>query len=242
MPSIAKLSRNLHLLDCTNGAVDITQDWFSPRYWQQQKAITGQSSGRSTTYFIQNNSDHYVLRHYYRGGMVRHIMRDTYAFSGLKNTRVYAELEILQKLNNWGLPAPTPIAGLIARKGLWYRADILMKQIPNARDLFQHLQKHRLSAQEWRNVGMTIGYFHQHGVYHADLNCHNIMRDKQGKIWLIDFDRAKLQTDAQNKTSWTAQNLGRLFRSLNKELGRCSQFAFEQQDWEQLLIGYDSIK
>lgn len=242
MPNIAKLSRNLHILDCTSGAQAITRDWFSPSYWQEQKAITGQSSGRSTTYYIQNDVHHYVLRHYYRGGMVRHIMRDTYAFSGLKNTRVYAELAILQKLNTWGLPAPQPIAGLIERTGLWYRADILMAKIPDASDLFQHLQRHHLSQQEWRNVGITIGHFHQHGVYHADLNCHNIMRDNQGKIWLIDFDRAKLQTDLENKASWTAQNLGRLYRSLNKELARCSQFAFEQQDWEQLLAGYDSIK
>ena len=242
MPSIATLSRGLHILDCTSGANPITRDWFLPSYWQQQKAITGQSSGRSTTYFIQNENEHYVLRHYYRGGMVRHIMRDTYAFSGLKSTRVYAELEILEKLNTWDLPAPQPIAGLIARKGLWYRADILMAKIPNANDLYQYLQKHRLSQQEWRNVGITIGHFHQHGVYHADLNCHNIMRDKQGKIWLIDFDRARLQTDTENKASWTAQNLGRLYRSLNKELARCPKFAFEQQDWEQLLAGYDSIE
>ncbi|HEY7774055.1 MAG TPA: 3-deoxy-D-manno-octulosonic acid kinase [Marinagarivorans sp.] len=241
MPSITQLPKGAHIIECKGLAQPVTREWFSPEHWHAKDAITGQSLGRSTTYFIENNEHQYVLRHYYRGGMIRHLMRDTYFYHGLKNTRTYKELEILEKLNEWKLPAPTPVAGLVEQSGFFYRADILMKQIPEACDLYQYLQKNSLNTQQWRDIGITIGRFHQHGVYHADLNCHNIMRDKHGKIWLIDFDRAKLQTDAANKSSWTAQNLGRLFRSFTKELNRCTQFAFEQQSWEQLLIGYDSV-
>ena len=66
------------------------------------------------------------------------------------------------------------------------------------------------------------------------------MIDDGHKIWLIDFDRATLQPTSTERTSWMAQNLGRLYRSLCKEKSKFESFHFTDNDWEQLLKGYDA--
>ncbi|WP_053981391.1 3-deoxy-D-manno-octulosonic acid kinase [Marinagarivorans algicola] len=239
MPHITPLTRNTVLLQSHNQEEGhITSQWFEPDYWQSSNSITGHTTGRATTYFIKHATfKGLVLRHYYRGGMVRHFLKDRYLYTGLKNTRAYAELEMLEKVQQWGLAAPKAVAGLVQRRGLFYRADLLMEQIPNARDLFQELKSSRLSASTWQSIGRTVAQFHQHGVYHADLNCHNIMRDNTGKIWLIDFDRASLKPTG---TGWAAENIGRLYRSLTKELERSPPFYFDDTQWEAFLAGYDT--
>lgn len=241
MPSVVTLNNAKHLLlTCSSAPKEITEEWFSVDYWQAKDCVTGSSQGRSATHFIEHNNAHYALRHYHRGGMVRHILRDTYYYLSLQKTRVYQELSILEKLQEWGLKAPRPIAGQIIRSGLGYRSDILMARIPGACDLYQALSKRVLPNSLWRNIGQTIAEFHRYGVYHADLNCHNIMLDRAQNVWLIDFDRATLQSANSNNSGWQAQNIGRLYRSFNKEKELASHFQFSEQSWEQLLRGYDT--
>lgn len=239
MPYISSPAGNTILLhsphhqDC-----EITNQWFNPNFWRSNNQITGQSTGRATTYMIkQPPFNGLVLRHYYRGGAIRHLLKDSYLYQSIKNTRVYAELEVLEKLEQWGLAAPKPIAGRVVRAGLFYRADLLMEQIPNARDLFCELKSSRLSKKTWEEIGKTIAQFHQYGVYHADLNCHNIMRDNTGKIWVIDFDRASFKPQG---AGWETQNIGRLYRSLTKEQERQASFYFDDTQWEYFLNGYDA--
>ena len=43
---------------------------FTGQYWKTQNAITGQATGRGTTYFFKHNKNEYVLRHYRRGGLI----------------------------------------------------------------------------------------------------------------------------------------------------------------------------
>lgn len=270
MPSFSKPSKTIQLLLCPAAPDHIDADWLDAQYWEKRDAIIGSSRGRSATYFVKNSAEdsnessqvdptqnhqnqvpstntsadsemHYALRHYHRGGMVRHILRDHYWYSGRHNTRVYQELDILEKMQAWHLPAPVPIAGRVMRKGCYYRADILMQKIPNAKDLYEILRQRPIGVDVWRRIGRTIALFHEHGVYHADLNCHNIMLDAQEKVWLIDFDRASLQTAGE---SWQSQNMGRLYRSFSKEKGlqaksHSTPFFFTESQWEHLLKGYD---
>ena len=58
-----------------NQVTDVKPQWFQAKYWQQQDAITGESKGRYTTYFVVTQDIHQqplsmVLRHYYRGGLI----------------------------------------------------------------------------------------------------------------------------------------------------------------------------
>ncbi|EWH11190.1 3-deoxy-D-manno-octulosonic-acid kinase [Catenovulum agarivorans DS-2] len=241
MPQLSTIS-NLtkhsgYLITPANSELPITDDWFDIQHWYQQDAVIGQSTGRNTTYFFQAQQHKYVLRHYYRGGMIGKIAKDGYFYVGLKKSRVYLEFEMLLQMQALGLPVPTPIAARLSRSLLHYRADIIMRLIDNADDLISILLKRPLTADEWQKIGQTIAKFHQHGVYHADLNIHNIMLDGNGAVWLIDFDRGEFKP--QHK-KWQHANLKRLLRSFEKEKGKYPHLSWHQHNWHTLRHAYQS--
>jgi len=214
-----------------------SQQFLSADYWQEQNAVVGTAQGRGTTYFVQWQQQQWVLRHYYRGGLVGKLFKDGYLYTGLQRTRAYQEFVLLDQLQQLALPAPKPIACGVKRTGLTYRADILTARIEHAQDLVGLLTNDNLDQVMWRNIGETIAQFHRHGVFHHDLNCHNILIDKDRKVWLIDFDQGEIKKPQQD---WQQQNLARLKRSFIKELNRLPQFHWQQTDFDALLAGYSS--
>lgn len=233
----------------------VTKDWFNANYWGDKNAITGESKGRNTTYFIKYNSAleptyserHFVLRHYYRGGLVSKILHDEFLFTGINKTRSFAELIMLQKMVDLGLPVPNPIAAMVTKvAGLWCRNDILIERIANAKDGYHWLLAQELPDKTWQNIGATIKRFHECGVFHSDLNIHNIMIDNNGSVYLIDFDRCEFKSPEISKSAqdWKQANLARLLRSLEKEKRKASdsapdnKFHFGDAQWQQLLLGY----
>jgi 3-deoxy-D-manno-octulosonic acid kinase len=158
--------------------------------------------------------------------MMRHISRDKYAFQQLETTRSFAEFNILKRLNERGFAVPKPAAAQVVREGLRYRADLLTHKIPEARDLVRVLQTPK-NTLFYQSLGRFIANFHQHGVYHADLNIQNILLDQQDNFWLIDFDRARL---IKPEKHWQQRNLKRLKRSFEKECSR-HQIHWQETDW-----------
>ncbi|TXH62985.1 MAG: 3-deoxy-D-manno-octulosonic acid kinase [Tolumonas sp.] len=219
-------------------APDFGPEYFSADYWQQQQAITGQSHGRGVTWFVRHYSADWVLRHYWRGGLIGRYIPDHFCFTGLKHTRSFAEFNLLKKLVDEDLPVPRPIAARIVRKGWHYQADILIERIPGAQDLVQLLKQEALSQETWQQIGQVLAQFHQAGVYHADLNAHNILRDANGKIWIIDFDKGAIRRPGR----WQAKNLARLLRSLQKETALHPLFHWHSDDWQNLLVAYQSYR
>ena len=69
-------------------------------------------------------------------------------------------------------------------------------------------------------VAQCISQMHHLNVNHADLNAFNILIDEQGKIYIIDFDKARLEK-AQGQ--WCLDNINRLERHLQKVLGEQGQ-------------------
>ena len=216
-------------------------EYFESQYWLQEGLITGESKGRYTTYFIAtktktNASIELVLRHYYRGGLVAKISKDSFVYTGAKNTRAVKELNLLKAMLEMGLPVPRPIAAMVSKSSaIFCKNDIIIERIAGAQDLFHYLLNQPLHADGWQAVGATIKQFHQAGVFHSDLNIHNILIDNNQKIWLIDFDRCDIRSV---QSSWQQANLDRLLRSLNKELSLASTFHFSTENWQQLLAGY----
>ena len=96
------------------------------------------------------------------------------------------------------------------------------------------LQRSALPARDWQAVGAAIARLHAAGIFHADLNCHNLMRDAAGRIWIIDFDRCEVRGPGD----WQARNLERLHRSLRKERGRLAAWHWDEADWAALRQGY----
>ncbi len=219
---------------------NIQADWFDCNYWQQQNAIIGQSKGRHITWFIQPpqeiDDSVWVLRHYYRGGLIAKLTRDQFVYSGMEQTRGFREVSLLQTMLEMGLPVPKPIGARVSRKGLFYTADLLMEKI-EGKDLVAKLKEGQLSEKLWNKIGKSIANFHQNGIYHADLNAHNILLDEAEQCWLIDFDRCEQRAI---HSAWQQQNLERLKRSFVKEQGLHRQFYFDKNSWQCLLAGYQS--
>lgn len=206
---------------------------FEPNHWKKKDAIIGQESGRGTTWFIKHKQHELVLRHYLRGGMMRHLSHDRYVFNGLKKTRSIAEFDILNSLLKKNLPVPKPAAAQVIKHSLFYEADLLTHKIPDAQDLIQVLRQAQ-PAEFYHELGKMLAEFHQQGVFHADLNIQNILQDKQGKFWLIDFDRAQILTPHDK---WQQATMNRLKRSFEKERGRFD-IKWSPQDWASLMEGY----
>jgi 3-deoxy-D-manno-octulosonic acid kinase len=219
---------------------DFTPAMLSSGYWQQQKAIVGSAQGRGTTYFVIHQNKQWVLRHYYRGGLMGKINKDSYIFHSWQKTRAVKEFELLNNMRLVGLPVPQPVACRIIKKGLFYHADLLTSRIENAEDLVSTLQKKPLESLMWYRIGVMIKQFHQKGIYHHDLNCHNILLDNTQKVWLIDFDRCEQRDLTQSNNGWPQKNIDRLLRSFNKEQLRLNTFYWNEQDWYQLIKGYQS--
>ncbi len=227
---------NTNLLDSEQTP---NNDWFEADYWQKQDLICGQAKGRFITWFIKpfkQESVQWVLRHYYRGGLVAKLSKDSFFYTGIKNTRCYLEVSLLLKMFDLNLPVPKPVAARVIKKGLFYQADLLMEKL-DAVDLCGVLKERSLSSKEWNNIGDVIANFHSNGVYHSDLNAHNVMLGSSGKVWLIDFDRCEIR---KNKTVWQQQNLARLKRSFLKEKTLHSNFYFDEKCWGDLIDGYES--
>ena len=85
-------------------------------------------------------------------------------------------------------------------------------------------------------MGAAIAGLHAHGVHHTGLNCHNLMRDVDGRVWIIDFDKCAVRAPGP----WQQANLARLQRSLRKERGRLDRWHWDEADWAALIEGYDS--
>jgi 3-deoxy-D-manno-octulosonic acid kinase len=219
-------------IDCFE---NISETYFTAQYWQNINAIEGQENGRGTTWFIQHKNHHLVLRHYLRGGMIGKISRDRYIFNGWKNCRAISEFNILNDLHAQGFRVPKPAAAQIIRHGLSYQADLFTHRIPKAQDLVQILTSAK-NQRFYSDLGKTIAEFHNHGVYHADLNIQNILQDDQNQFWLIDFDRAKLVKPSKK---WQLSNLKRLKRSFEKEKIRFG-IQWQESDWHIFLRAYQA--
>ncbi len=230
---------------CQYDASEISQfhpEMLDAQFWQQQNAVTGSAQGRGTTWFVKYNDDsssfekHWVLRHYYRGGLIGKLIHDSYWFSSQQNTRAAKEFALLATMQQLALPSPKPIAYRVVRSGLLYRADLLSSRIENAQDLVAILSNKTLPHDLWKKIGATIKRFHNNSIYHHDLNAHNILIDENSDIFVIDFDRGEIRP--QNKNGWQQANMARLQRSFMKELQQLQHFHFSQDNWKSLLEGY----
>jgi len=207
--------------------------WFAPDYWRGQGALRVQAGGRGGVAVIDTPAGECVLRHYRRGGMVAALMGDRYLWRGAARTRGFAELRLLDAIARRGLPGPAPVAARYRRDGLFYRADLITGRIPAARTLAECVADEAFDTALAEAVGALVARFHREGVWHADLNAHNVLVTPSG-LYLIDFDRGRLR---QMADGWRRANLRRLRRSLAK-LGAARDAAAFDALWAALTRGY----
>lgn len=210
-------------------------EWFEPKYWGKNAQVVS-SGGRGAAWFINNEWGHWVLRHYRRGGLPGKLIKNHYVFLGCERVRSIREYLLLGELFKLGLPVPRPLAACYRREGAIYTAAIILQRIDGVKTLLDFPTEYHLDV--WQEVGACIRRFHDHGVFHADLNCTNILiREQDRRIYLIDFDRGHIHSHRGAQASWKQANLDRLLRSVNKTLPHlpCS---LRSHLFQALLAGY----
>lgn len=210
---------------------------FTELFWRKKNAISSLAGGRNTAWFIDDGEHSLLLRHYYRGGFIARFNRDCFLHKPVAQSRAMQEFSLLQKLQTLGLPVPVPVAASMVNAGPgFYRADIIVKTIPDTSDVFHLLRQQPLNERQWQSIGKSIASLHAAGVYHSDLNCHNLLLDSDDRPWIVDFDKCEFRTPGP----WQQQNLQRLQRSLRKEQGKYPDFHWQEGQWQGLLNGYAS--
>lgn len=223
--------------------------WFDPLALGGVPVAAG---GRQAAWFVEGPFGPAVLRHYRRGGLRARLGRESYLWLGASRTRSFAEYRVLSHLCVAGVSVPAPLGAVYWRRGLGYRAAILVARIPGARTLAVALAPASgtathppneapdppgrvaapaLEAVDPLSVAGVIHAMHEAGVSHPDLNAHNILFDAQGRVWLIDFDRAGVGVVSRGQRQ---RNLLRLRRSLVKVCG-----APGARWWEALHSAYE---
>jgi 3-deoxy-D-manno-octulosonic acid kinase len=216
---------------------------FDRAAWAGAPQAPGYSGGRGATLFIDwpppglasaRPAQHWVLRHYHRGGTIGRILEDRFLWSGEERTRAMREWRLLAWMWSRGLPSPRPVAAHVRRRGLTYTADLVTVLMPGVEPLSTHLARAPLDAAGWARVGACVRRFHDAGVWHADLTAHNLQINAAGEIFLLDFDRGR-RRDAG--AGWRQGNLARLRRSLDK-ISSAGQVHFDDAGWRALQAGY----
>ena len=224
-----------HVIYDADQLTDVDMRFFDAEALARDGLVQGGAQGRGTTYFVEIAGKDCVLRHYRRGGMVARLMGDRYWRATLPESRAWREWHLLADLSKRGLPVPVPVAARVITRGPFYQADIIMQRLLDTRSLSQALGEGALSKAQWSVIGQCIRRFHQAGVYHADLNAHNVLLDENDGVWLIDFDKGEIRPVDRK---WQMANLERLRRSLDKLAGLHATFHFKESDWQQLMAGW----
>jgi 3-deoxy-D-manno-octulosonic acid kinase len=209
---------------------------FDPASWPQASRTAGAVAGRGATLFIECAGQPCVLRHYYRGGLIGRLLSDQFFWSGESATRCFREWQLLEQLFNSGLPVPRPVAARYQHSGFIYRADLITARLPGVESLATWLARGNVTPEVWARIGECIAHFHGAGVWHADLNAHNIQIDAADRIFLLDFDRGRIRPVARD---WQQSNLARLHRSLTKiSTQSAGAVQFPAREWRGLTDAY----
>lgn len=203
-------------------SVSVEPDWFDPTWWQERGAVRAELGGRGQALLIDTPTGDLVLRQFRRGGLVAGLLDDRYVWCGRDRSRSFREFRLLKSLHERGLPVPRPVAASVERLGLYYRAGLLTRLIPNARELA--VLAADLSINQWQQLGDTLNDFFAAGLRHPDLNARNLLMDCDGRWFLLDLDRARL---VAGRTDGRAMRR-RLARSLEKLATPGWRHGFEQ--------------
>jgi 3-deoxy-D-manno-octulosonic acid kinase len=209
--------RGLIVYDATRldqiGVETLDSSLFDPGYWRSLDRLQTAGQGRGGAFFVRSNGTEWVLRQYRRGGLAAKFSVDRYLWLGETRSRPVREFRLLVDMEALGLPAPPPVAAHVHCRRLTCSGGIITRKLPG-QPFSRQLQHREVQAEVWPKIGECVRRFHNAGVWHADLNAHNILIDGKD-IRLIDFDRGCFRRPGR----WHRSNLDRLQRSVRKLLG-----------------------
>lgn len=153
-----------------------------------------------------------VVKRYARGGLIRYVNRYTYL--NLSVFRCQAEFEILLFLRRSGVSVPEPVA-FASRGSLFYHAWLVTRAIDNTMTLAELAKASPDRAKAaMEKVGQQVALLVDHRVHHIDLHPGNVLVDRDNRVHLIDFDKARITQE--NKDSLRQRYIMRWQRAMDK--------------------------
>lgn len=169
--------------------------------WAASRPDRSTFAGRGEVYSIPapvagpDARDRWAVRHYRRGGAVASFFDDRYLRLG--RPRPFRELRASTVARARGVRTPAVIAGAVYPAGLHYRCDLVTEVVPRAHTLADVLHEED-GTRGWLDAmtaaGELVRELGDAGVFHVDLNAHNIVfeRHEMSSVWVVDLDRAKI--------------------------------------------------
>jgi 3-deoxy-D-manno-octulosonic acid kinase len=152
-----------------------------------------------------------AVKHYARGGLVRHINRSTYA--NWPRSRGEKEYRWLAAVRQIGLAAPRPIAFAFTGR-LIGQCWLVTAAIPRHCSLIRISQQHGVQRQAiYGKLTAQIQLLIRHGIWHRDLHPGNVLVDEKGTPYVIDFDKAR---HLKNRRLLTVKYIKRWARAIAK--------------------------
>ena len=138
-----------------------------------------------------------VIKHYRRGGLLRHFIKQRYLKLG--KTRAQIEFELLQVVRNLGINAPEPVA--YAHHGcIFYQAWLVSRAIKYPLSLaLLSLKDEKKTHQAMESVIGQISLLIQNDILHVDLHPGNIVVDGADQIFIVDFDKGQIHHGSRKK-------------------------------------------
>lgn len=139
-----------------------------------------------------------VVKHYARGGILGRILSTLHLrlSSGLRARR---EFEFLEKARELGIKAPQPL--VYAWSGsLVYRNWLVTKEIEGAMTLAElSINDEKRARAAIDQVLVQLNILIENGIFHVDLHPGNVLVDREGTAYLLDFDKARKYKRAANE-------------------------------------------
>ncbi len=153
-----------------------------------------------------------------RGGLMRFLLTDLYF--GF-DPRPLRELAVTVEARRRGIAVAEPMGAMVERAGFGvYRGFFLTRAIAGL-TLWEFLQTDDdpiVRELVLRQARHAIDAMHERGLFHADLNLHNVMVENASEsfaVKLLDLDKAQLETGALSRVR-RQSNYARLIRSARK--------------------------
>jgi len=138
-----------------------------------------------------------VIKKYCRGGALRFLRSSVHFRAG--QVRSEREFEVLEKVRALGIPAPEPVA-FAWRGGRWYRAWLVTRHIENTRTLADISRVDEARAQTVaRQLVPLVEKLIANGVFHIDFHPGNVVVDEEGRLSIVDFDKARIVTGRERR-------------------------------------------
>lgn len=155
------------------------------------------------------------VRKYLHGGILRRMTGDLFAGDG----RFRDEVDVLVEAARAGVPVPQALGYVSRGAGFGLRRGwLLAREVPGAQDVMSYLGGEPPAAERRATLvaaGRAARALHDAGFEHADLHMRNLLRTPDGRVLVLDLDRARRREELPRRRRLSA--LFRLDRHADKQ-------------------------